>query len=145
MKTTVEKLIQFVNQRPGLEFANYGDIRAYNAESREITRDRSDFYELLGLASSRIDDLNGKLTAYLLNNSGRLTMNEKGNIEYCTGQYFPTEYRPAACRVLANLIWADYRDEMTAENKPVYATGHDMRKAIKRRGLSRRTYNNYFN
>lgn len=26
-------------------------------------------------------------------------------IEYCTGQYFPTEYRKAACAVLARTLW----------------------------------------
>jgi hypothetical protein len=27
-------------------------------------------------------------------------------VDYCTGQYFPTEYRKAACAVLSQAIWA---------------------------------------
>ena len=145
MTQTINKLVKFVNQRPGLQFCNYGDVSAYRSETREITRDRSDFYELLGLASARIPDLETKVAAYLAASSGRLTINDKGELQYCTGQYFPTEYRPAACRVLRDLIWASYRDEKET-NSPnnVYNTGDEIRKAIRRR-LSRRVARNYFN
>lgn len=143
--TTIEKLTKFVNQCPGLDFSNYGDVSAYCSESTEITRDRSDYFELLSLAFSRIDNLNEQLTNYLKNTSGRLKLNDADNLEYCTGQYFPTEYRPAANRVLRDLIWASYRDEIEA-NTPnnVYKNGHEIRKAIKRR-VSRRIARNYFN
>lgn len=142
---TTEKLLKFVNQRPGLDFSNYGEIRSYRAEMREITKDRSDFYELFALANARIDNLNEVLTDYLQKSSGRLTLNADGNLEYCTGQYFPTEYRPAANRVLANIIFADYRDEVhTNTPNPVYPDGNAIRKAIKR-NISRRVAKNYFN
>lgn len=36
-------LDKFVAQRPGLEFGNYGNIRAYRSEMRSITRDRHDY------------------------------------------------------------------------------------------------------
>lgn len=142
---TIEKLMQFVNQRPGLDFANYGDSKIYNAESREITKDRNDFFELLALANVRIPDLEQKLTFNLKNSSDRLTMNAKGELEYCTGQYFPTEYRPAASRMLAQLIWNDFRNE-TEKNSPnpLYKDGNALRKAV-RRNLSRRVAKNYFN
>ncbi len=145
-QTTIEKLIKFINQRPGLDFSNYGDISAYRAESREITKDRADFFELFTLASRRVENLEEKLTEYLTNTSGRLLLNKDGEIEYCTGQYFPTEYRPAANRVLVNLIWASYRDETKDDMllTPVYKDGHEIRKAI-RRNLSRRVAKNYFN
>lgn len=145
MNNTIEKLTKFVNQRPGLDFCNYGDGSAYRSEMAEITRDRTDFFELLSFAFRRIDNLNEQLTAYLSKDSGRLTLNKDGQLEYCTGQYFPTEYRPAANRVLANLIFASYRDEIEA-NTPnnVYKDGHEIRKAIKR-NVSRRLARNYFN
>ena len=144
-QTTIDKLIKFINQRPGLDFSNYGDISAYRAESREITKDRADFFELFTLASRRVENLEQKLTEYLTNTSGRLLINKEGNLEYCTGQYFPTEYRPAANRVLVNLIWASYRDEVeTNSPNPVYKDGHEIRKAI-RRNISRRVAKNYFN
>lgn len=142
--TTTEKLIKFVNQRPGLDFANYGEVKLYRSESREITRDRADFYELLGLASRRIPNLEEELTKLLSTTSGRLEMKD-GQLTYCTGQYFPTEYRPAACRVLRDLIWASYRDEKEANTQnSLYKDGHEIRKAI-RRNLSRRVSKNYFN
>ena len=143
--TTIEKLTKFVNQRPGLDFSNYGDRSAYRSEMAEITRDRTDYFELLSFAFSRIDNLNEQLTDYLQKSSGRLTLNDAGNLEYCTGQYFPTEYRPAANRMLANLIFASYRDEIES-NTPnnVYKDGNEIRKAIKRR-ISRRIAKNYFN
>ena len=150
---TIELLNKFINQRAGLCFANYGDVKAYRAESREITKDRADYYELLRLATSRysiwvegkqVSNLNEVLTDYLSKTSGRLAL--KGErLEYCTGQYFPTEYRPAANRVLANLIFASYRDEIeTNTPNPVYKDGEAIRKAIKR-NVSRRVMNNYFN
>jgi hypothetical protein len=152
--TTTELLTQFVNQRPSLNFADYGDRTLYRRELREITADRTDFYELLALANDRIGEwVNGQwvsnldavLTDYLKKSSGRLTLNDKGQLEYCTGQYFPTEYRPAACRVLANIIWASYRDEIEHNSpNPVYKDGHEIRKAIRRR-VSRRVALNYFN
>lgn len=145
MKTTIEKLTAFVNQRPGLDFSNYGDVKSYRSEMREITADRNDYFELLSLAHARYKDkLNEVLTEYLKKSSGRLTLNENGNLEYCTGQYWCTEYRPAANRVLVNLIFADYRDEKDSEGNPIYKDGAEMRKAIKR-SISRRIGKNYFN
>lgn len=142
--TTTQKLIKFVNQRPGLDPENYGDYRAYNAEIREITKDRNDFYELLSWAQSRITDFDRKLTFNLENTNGRLLLQD-GEIVYHTGQYFPTEYRPAACSVIARLIWNDLRDEQKPNSpNPVYKDGHEMRKACARE-LSRRVVKNYFN
>lgn len=139
----VETLVKFINQKPGLDFANYGDISAYRSESREITNDKHDFFELLALAQRRISDFPAKLEKELSETSGRLTL-KNGKLEYCTGQYFPTEYRPAANRVLVSLIWNEYRDENNADGSPVYADGPAIRKAI-RRNLSRRVSRLYFN
>lgn len=141
---TTEKLVKFVNQRPGLDFSNYGDVSAYRSESREITKDRQDFFELFALAARRVNNLDQQLTEYLTNTSDRLQLNKEGQLEYCTGQYFPTEYRPAANRVLRTIIWNSFRDEKDSEGKEVYSDGHQIRKAI-RRNISRRVANNYFN
>ena len=139
----VENLVKFVNQRPGLDFANYGDISSYRQESREITADKHDFFELLALAQRRIDNFSQVLEKELINTSGRLTL-ENGKLQYITGQYFCTEYRPAANRVLVSLIWNNYRDEKNADGSSVYSNGHEIRKAIKR-NLSRRVSRLYFN
>jgi len=142
-KSTTEKLVTFVNQRPGLDFSNYGDVSAYRSESREITKDRQDFFELFALAARRVDNLEQQLTDYLTTTSGRLLLNKEGRLEYCTGQYFPTEYRPAANQVLRSIIWNSYRDEKDSQGNDVYTDGHQIRKAIKR-NLSRRVSKNYF-
>ena len=135
-QSTLQKLVAFVNQRPGLDFCNYGDVKAYRSESREITADRNDFFELLAFANLYSEDLNADLTKYLTENSGRLTMDKDGNLNYCTGQYFPTEYRPAANRVLVSIIWNELRK--------IHDTGDQIRKAAKR-NVSRRVVRNYFN
>jgi hypothetical protein len=151
-QTTVEQLINFVNQKPGIDPANYysdwrdtDGIKAYRKESREITADRNDFFELLALANVRLgDSLESKLKFNLEKSSGRLTLKD-GRLEYCTGQYFPTEYRPAANRILSQLIWNDYNSEqLPNEPNPVYKDGHAIRKVLKYK-VSRRVMKNYFN
>lgn len=144
-ETTSNLLCAFVRQRAGLDFANYGDVSSYRSEARQITKDKAHFFELFALASRRYgSNFESALTNYLTRSSGRLTLSE-GRLQYCTGQYFPTEYRKAACAVLASLIFADFRDEKES-NTPnnLYKDGHEIRKAIKR-ALSRGAYSNYFN
>lgn len=140
---TIELLVKFVNQRPGLDFANYGDYKAYNLESRKISADKRDFHELLSFALRRVADLDSKVECNLTKSSGRLTLKD-GKIEYCTGQYWPTEYRPAASRILAQIIFNDFGNEIES-NSPnhVYKDGIEIRKAIKKE-VSRRVYKNYF-
>lgn len=145
-QTIVEKLTLFVNQNPGLDIREYSDSKSYQAEMKEITKDRNDFFELLSLFLSRYEGkANDALTEYLTNSSGRLTL-KNGRIDYVTGQYWPVEYRPAANRVLASLIWQHFRDEFNPEkNQPTYKDGHAIRKALEQRGVSNRVMENYFN
>ena len=140
---TIELLTKFVNQRPGLEFCNYGDVSSYRAEMRGITNDRQDYYELLSIAQMSIDNLNEKLANYLTNNSGRLTL-KNDMLDYCTGQYFPTEYRLAACRVLANLIWDNVRTLYADQLNDKMTLRQFINKKYKNQ-LSRRVLKNYFN
>lgn len=146
MKTT-ELLLNFVNQKPGLDKADYPTSQDYNRVSKEITQDRTEFLELFALASIRLgEDFERKLKFNLQNTNGRLSMLDDGSLEYVAGQYFPTEYRPAASRILAQLIWNDYRDEQEANSpNPLYKTGDEMRKALRLRGVSNRVMRNYFN
>lgn len=136
---TLDLLQKFVDQRPGLNFADYGDVRVYRNESAEITRDRSDFYELLRVALSLLShaELEAKLTQRLTTSSDRLTL-ENNRLQYITGQYFPTEYRPAACRLLVSAIWGEFQKNETLQ------TGHDIRRAIRNRLKSRRVARLYF-
>jgi hypothetical protein len=107
-------LDRFTRQRAGLEFGNYGDVSAYRSEQRSITRDLHDFRALLSAVSWRTgidaDALKESFRAF----SGRLTWDGE-NLSYCTGQYFPTEYRKAACAVLASALWDYTRDKCMPE------------------------------
>lgn len=140
--STTEKFIKFANQKPGLSFADYGDRKIYFAEMREITKDLHDFRELLNLAFIRLgSNLEEKLTEYLSKSSGRLTLKD-GKLQYCTGQYFPTEYRPAVNQVLKSLIWDNLREEKDSAGNYLYNTGDTLRAYFKR-NLSRRCFKNY--
>lgn len=110
----MDALRRFARQRPGLEFGNYGDVRLYRAEMRSITRDLRHFRELLRAVELRSISADDLIRAA----DRRLTIHEgdKVHIEYCTGQYWPTEYRPAACRVLASALWDYWRESMAPDS-----------------------------
>ena len=105
----LQALTKFAKQRPGLEFGNYGDVSSYRSEMRGITRSWRDYCELAqrvaGDSNITGNDLVSAATgAY----SGRLSIVQSDDsvcIDYCTGQYWPTEYRNAACAVLASALW----------------------------------------
>jgi hypothetical protein len=103
-----KKLIKFVDQRPGLEFCNYGNLRAFRAEQRVVSRQKREFYKLLaGLVAV---SENPDVQLFAAGASGRLTWDTKeSRWEYCTGQYFSTEFRAAACRIVADAIWSALR------------------------------------
>jgi len=148
--TSIITLLQnFVNQKSGLDFADYGDVSAFRKDQREISNGEKDFEELLTLAYRRLQTESGledALLAELKINNGRLEYNEQNkSLTYITGQYFPTEYRPAACSLLRSVIWKDYANEKESNTpNPVYNSGAEIRTAIKKR-VSRRVAKNYFN
>ena len=108
----IDSLRAYAQKRPGLEYGNYGDPVAYRSEMRAITKDLRQARELLRYVELRAsitgdDIIHASKNAY----SGRLTIREDATLEYCTGQYWPTEYRRAVCAVLASAIWAWKRDQ----------------------------------
>jgi len=92
----------FVRQRPGFDPNNYGDAASYRADVRRAGRDLRHAEELIRAVAIR---------PYCVINpkqSGRLSWDAgEKRWDYVTGQYFPTEYRAAACAVLASALW-DY-------------------------------------
>ena len=142
-QNVLQALTAFVNSRPGLDFGNYGDVSAYRSEMRSITKDRAQALELLSAVAWR-----ESITAETLIDaakhsfSGRLSigLNDENNgvrIEYCTGQYYPTEYRRAVCSVLSSVLWHYFR-----------ANGADTGDAIRKtasRELSRSIARRWFN
>lgn len=116
-QSIINGLQAWIKQRPGLEYGNYGTLTSYCAEQRDITKDLQDARVLLRAVIWRdgitADDL---LTAAKHAYSGRLSITETAPgrfvIDYCTGQYWPTEYRKAVCAVLASALWTYQRESM---------------------------------
>ena len=123
----------FIGQRAGLEFGNYGEISSYRQEQRRITKDRHHAEALINAVAWR-DSITADniIEASKRAYSGRLSIIETGDgafrIEYCTGQYFPTEYRAAACAVLAQALWYAWRSECPKDHaKPGEYIRHQAR------------------
>lgn len=112
----IAALRAWVKQRPGLEFGNYGDISAYRSELRGITKDRHQAETMLH-AIEWNDSITGEMIVEAAKHaySGRLSIEQRPDgklaIDYCTGQYWPTEYRRAVCAVLSSVLWAHWREE----------------------------------
>lgn len=127
----IETLHAWINQRPGLEPGNY--IRgwddtegrsAYRSESRSITKDLHQARTLLRYvelhdtitAEKILDACRGKrlqIKPVYIQNSGCYGLTPevcRYELDYCTGQYWPTEYRRAVCSVLSSAIWDWLRD-----------------------------------
>jgi len=111
MKKIILALHTFARKRPQLERGNYGDFSSYHEEARSITRDLQHARALLRkveLSGITAQDLIKASTEAF---SGRLTImpvnsyTDEIRIDYCTGQYFATEYRKAVCAVLARALW----------------------------------------
>lgn len=104
----------FLRQRPGLDFGNYGDIRAYRSDYNRILKSLHDGERLLDAVAWRdsitADQIiEASKSAY----SGRLEIVEDGGkvrIDYTAGQYWPTEYRNAVCAVLSSVLWHYWAD-----------------------------------
>tara|TARA_R110002126_G_scaffold596_5_gene3709 strand:+ start:598 stop:1107 length:510 start_codon:yes stop_codon:yes gene_type:complete len=143
-------LAAFAATRPGLEYGNYGDPASYRAEVRGITKDLHHARALLtavrlsGITESQL------ATAFRSAFSGRLSWDGE-RLDYCTGQYYPTEYRRAVCAVLAAALWAYFADCVTGDsgdNSGPYEsniTKGDKIRAAARRELPRAIVARWFN
>lgn len=130
----LDTLDAFVLQRPGLDPRDYisharddQGRKAYAADARRVAKQLNHAKTLLSYIRPR-----KAINANLLQDSfrafsGRLTWDGE-KLEYCAGQYFPTEYRASVCAVLSAAIWAYYREILGLK------TGQDIR-AMARRDL----------
>lgn len=146
----LECLAAFINQRSGIEFRNYGDVRAFRSEQRSITKDGKQARELLAAVRWRssidADALKAALRGAF---SGRLTWDaERRRLDYCAGQYFPTEYRRAVCAVLASALWGYFRENMPADGEGSRKKGEsagDYLRRTARREFGRAIAGRWFN
>lgn len=126
----IDALTAWINKRPGLDPRDYirswddKDGRAaYFSEARSITKDLHHARALLAYVSRRDsitaadiiqasrDSFSGRLTIEPLNDG------EGFSLDYCVGQYWPTEYRRAVCAVLASAIWDRLREDLPPETE----------------------------
>ena len=123
----------FAESRPGFDYRDYGDIASYRADLRRATQQLADARALLAYVEGVSGITHESLI--LAGTYGRLTVNSAGDWEYCVGQYYPTEYRAAVCRLLASVVGGLWREGRSAD---------DMRRkarAIFGRGLANRYFN----
>lgn len=131
----------FIAQRSGIDSREYGgDRQAFLSDYRRMLRDGRDARRLLawiesrdGIAAAEIEaaqGFSGRLQ-FETDDTGRL------RLDYCTGQYFPTEYRAAACSMLAGLIWRYIATDYPTDG------AEEIRKAARRifgRGIASRWF-----
>ena len=146
-ETLIDTLHHFINQRPGLDPRNYiRDYRdtdgraAYRADARSITRDLHDARALM-----RYIELHPTIDAQRIIDAarGRLTIKPAGEsfkIDYCTGQYWPTEYRAAVARVLSSAIWEYFRTDCLRDQ-----TSADAIRTLARKELTAPIARRWFN
>lgn len=122
----VTALHTWINQRPGMDPRNY-DRAGYLADLRKVQRQRRDAQTLLAaveLANINADALiaafprafSGRLTLITSSRDGKRLRREDWFLDYTTGQYWCTEYRAAACAVLASALWEYAREHVMPEN-----------------------------
>lgn len=119
-----EALRTWVSQRPGFDPNNY-DRAGYLSDSRMVQRQLHDARELLRAVELSGITADALIAAFPRAFSGRLLLKVverkdyfadgrsefRAFLEYCTGQYWCTEYRAAACAVLASALWDYTREE----------------------------------
>jgi len=133
----LDGLSSFVNQRPGFDWHNYDSMSQYRSDYNPVLQAKHDFHTMRRFSELYSVDIMAGQSAF----SGRLEIkpgpDRRVEIDYCTGQYFPVEYRNAACAVLASAIWSYWRD-------CGYDTGDKLRKKAHQefgRGLANRWFN----
>lgn len=138
-QTILNALEAFAESRPGIDPRNYGGgmegWRAYRAESRSVTRDLK--HARIFLRAVERSSLTAEALASAFHDAyaGRLSLKFTGDsasLEYCTGQYYPTEYRRAVCAVLASALWHHYREDMAAGARPGESAGDAIRRGMRR-------------
>ena len=129
-QTIIDALNRWVSQRPGLDYRNYGDPVAYRAEMRSIGKDLQHARALINYVAWH-DSITAEMILKAADNGGRLSfvVRDDGTvaIDYCTGQYWTTEYRPAVCRLLSSVIWYWIGDNLGDD-----CTGNDIRRQASR-------------
>jgi hypothetical protein len=114
----IDALRKHIASRSGIDFRNYGDRASAMEDYRKILRHGKDaraMLRLVELSSMTAEELLAGFRAY----SGRLAYTEGKGCDYTAGQYYATEYRAAACAVLAQAIGQAVMDDFNAHKTPI--------------------------
>lgn len=141
-------LQKFINQKPDLDPADYGchpeqrtytsnrawwdAVRTMRQEANSIKRDGTLARKLLREAQSYPFNAETMAQAFRSAFSGRLSWDGK-ELEYTTGQYFPTEYRKAASAVLSYYVHA-VKPKFVPETGTIFYSSADIERAADRAG-----------
>lgn len=114
----LEALGKHIAQRSGIDCRDYcsswsdKDGRAaFMQDYRGMLKDGKEARELMRYVSLKHSITADDILKHCTKND-RLSYNiEKNRFEYVTGQYFPTEYRSAACRLLVATIRSYYFEQ----------------------------------
>ena len=111
----IASLARFVDQRPGLNFADYGDRDLYQRDYRQnCAKPKADFMKLV-IAVDWHDSLTADDLLQAIRQTNRLDMLDDGSIDYTPGQMGALEYRHAACNALSRALWNHWGQD-TPEN-----------------------------
>ena len=122
-QTIIDALNRWVSQRPGLDYHNYGDPVSYRAEVRSIGKDLQHARAMINYVAWR-DSITAEMILNEFRAGGRFTCTVDGDkvtLDYCVGQYWCTEYRPAVCRLLSSVIWYWMRENAPVDAGPTIA------------------------
>lgn len=166
----IAALRAFIEQRPGFDWHNYATASDYRSDQRQATRQLHDARQLLRAVELR-DSISADDILREAASGGRVTIKVSATtwapascpgvpcsadcdhvgapytarVDYCPGQYWCTEFRAGACRLLASVLWTWMRGNCmptpcapdgsflyggTREHYPFYRGG----------GLSRKNY-----
>jgi hypothetical protein len=87
---------QFVNKKPGFDLADYDSMSSYKSDYNSYKKDADKNRKI---PEWRLEEVFSSLTPEELAHrvfDNRLYINDKGQLDYITGQYFSTEYQWAA-------------------------------------------------
>jgi hypothetical protein len=144
-KSTIINLIRkHIAQRSGINWRDYTN-GGHDVTGREALR--SDYTRILrhgrdARVMLRAVDMSSVTAETLIEHltCGRRLSLVNGALEYTTGQYFPTEYRRAACDMLASVLIDHYgHNNATDERKPL-ARARDWAKSNLGRGIAGRWF-----
>lgn len=103
----------FLESRPGFDPANYaGAPQAYRADYRRAYQHLQDGRALLRAVSWR-DGIDADTIARAKHHRIDFRPSATGNtveVDYCTGQYYPVEFRAAVCHTLSSALWDYFRE-----------------------------------